>query len=405
MDIGTAKPTPRRARASPHHLIDIVDPTEAYSAARFARDAHRGDRRDPRARPRADPRRRHDAVLQGADRGAVGAAARPMPRVRARLDARAAREGWPALHAELARVDPATAARLAADRRAAHPARARGVRDHRPAAVGVAGAPRAPARARRRDRASRSFPRDRARAARRDRAALRRDARGGPRRRARARCASAIALDAAHAVDALRRLPAGVGSSWTARSMPRALRAQRHRRDAPARQAPAHVAARDAGRRRSTRRADSTRRVVPAARAPSPDRRRCCRAIIAFSCRPESAARPRPCARTLYDKLWDSHVVREEADGTALLYIDRHLVHEVTSPQAYEGLQARRPQAVARGVDRRDRRPQHADQGLGRRASAIRSRARRSRRSTPTSASTARRRTSRSSTAARASCT
>ena len=43
-------------------------------------------------------------------------------------------------------------------------------------------------------------------------------------------------------------------------------------------------------------------------------------------------------ARTLYDKLWDSHVVREEVDGTALLYIDRHLVHEVTSPQAYEGL-------------------------------------------------------------------
>ena len=43
-------------------------------------------------------------------------------------------------------------------------------------------------------------------------------------------------------------------------------------------------------------------------------------------------------ARTLYDKLWDSHVVRAEADGTALLYIDRHLVHEVTSPQAYEGL-------------------------------------------------------------------
>jgi len=43
-------------------------------------------------------------------------------------------------------------------------------------------------------------------------------------------------------------------------------------------------------------------------------------------------------ARTLYDKLWDSHLVREEGDGTALLYIDRHLVHEVTSPQAYEGL-------------------------------------------------------------------
>jgi 3-isopropylmalate/(R)-2-methylmalate dehydratase large subunit len=42
--------------------------------------------------------------------------------------------------------------------------------------------------------------------------------------------------------------------------------------------------------------------------------------------------------QTLYDKLWSSHVVREEADGTALIYIDRHLVHEVTSPQAFEGL-------------------------------------------------------------------
>src|SRR5688572_17012793 len=43
-------------------------------------------------------------------------------------------------------------------------------------------------------------------------------------------------------------------------------------------------------------------------------------------------------ARTLYDKLWDSHVAHQARDGTALLYIDRHLVHEVTSPQAYEGL-------------------------------------------------------------------
>ena len=42
--------------------------------------------------------------------------------------------------------------------------------------------------------------------------------------------------------------------------------------------------------------------------------------------------------QTLYDNLWDSHVVHSEEDGTALLYIDRHLVHEVTSPQAYEGL-------------------------------------------------------------------
>lgn len=43
-------------------------------------------------------------------------------------------------------------------------------------------------------------------------------------------------------------------------------------------------------------------------------------------------------AKTLYDKLWDSHVVREEEDGTALIYIDRQLLHEVTSPQAFEGL-------------------------------------------------------------------
>ena len=42
--------------------------------------------------------------------------------------------------------------------------------------------------------------------------------------------------------------------------------------------------------------------------------------------------------KTLYDKLWESHVVREESDGTCLLYIDRHLMHEVTSPQAFEGL-------------------------------------------------------------------
>src|SRR5581483_2015510 len=43
-------------------------------------------------------------------------------------------------------------------------------------------------------------------------------------------------------------------------------------------------------------------------------------------------------AQTLYDKLWDAHLVRQEPDGTGLIYIDRHLVHEVTSPQAFEGL-------------------------------------------------------------------
>ncbi len=54
-------------------------------------------------------------------------------------------------------------------------------------------------------------------------------------------------------------------------------------------------------------------------------------------------------AKTLYDKLWDSHVVRQLADGTCLLYIDRQLVHEVTSPQAFAGLRAR-----ARGLWRPD---------------------------------------------------
>jgi 3-isopropylmalate/(R)-2-methylmalate dehydratase large subunit len=53
--------------------------------------------------------------------------------------------------------------------------------------------------------------------------------------------------------------------------------------------------------------------------------------------------------KTLYDKLWENHVVRTEADGTALLYIDRHLVHEVTSPQAFEGLKlaGRKPWRVS----------------------------------------------------------
>ncbi|MEO6422531.1 MAG: aconitase family protein, partial [Candidatus Nitrotoga sp.] len=53
--------------------------------------------------------------------------------------------------------------------------------------------------------------------------------------------------------------------------------------------------------------------------------------------------------QTLYDKLWDSHVVHEEPDGTTLIYINRHLVHEVTSPQAFEGLRLakRKPWRIA----------------------------------------------------------
>jgi len=55
--------------------------------------------------------------------------------------------------------------------------------------------------------------------------------------------------------------------------------------------------------------------------------------------------------RTLFEKIWDSHVVDRQEDGTCVLYIDRHLVHEVTSPQAFEGLRSagrvvRRPEAT-----------------------------------------------------------
>jgi len=60
--------------------------------------------------------------------------------------------------------------------------------------------------------------------------------------------------------------------------------------------------------------------------------------------------------RTLFDKIWDAHVVDRQADGTCLIYIDRHLVHEVTSPQAFEGLQlsgrkVRRPDATLAVID------------------------------------------------------
>jgi len=73
-------------------------------------------------------------------------------------------------------------------------------------------------------------------------------------------------------------------------------------------------------------------------------------------------------ARTLYDKLWYSHVVRSESDGTALLYIDRHLVHEVTSPQAFEGLKlaGRKPWRVGSIVATADHNTptQHWDRGI-----------------------------------------
>ena len=73
-------------------------------------------------------------------------------------------------------------------------------------------------------------------------------------------------------------------------------------------------------------------------------------------------------AQTLYDKLWENHVVHQEADGTALLYIDRHLVHEVTSPQAFEGLKlaGRKPWRVSSIVSTPDHNTptDHWDEGI-----------------------------------------
>ncbi|MEE9551711.1 MAG: aconitase family protein, partial [Gammaproteobacteria bacterium] len=53
--------------------------------------------------------------------------------------------------------------------------------------------------------------------------------------------------------------------------------------------------------------------------------------------------------KTLYDKLWEAHVAHDFGDGSVLIYIDRHLIHEVTSPQAFEGLQiaGRKPWRIA----------------------------------------------------------
>ncbi|MDR0633810.1 MAG: 3-isopropylmalate dehydratase large subunit [Azoarcus sp.] len=74
-------------------------------------------------------------------------------------------------------------------------------------------------------------------------------------------------------------------------------------------------------------------------------------------------------ARTLYEKLWSGHVVRMEPDGTALIYIDRHLVHEVTSPQAFEGLKlaGRKPWRVSSIVATADHNTptEHWDEGIG----------------------------------------
>jgi tRNA dimethylallyltransferase len=111
MDVGTAKPDRTTCERVPHHLIDLVDPTEAYSAARFRADALaaiaaiRARRRTPLLV--GGTMLYFKALLEG-----LSTLPAAHPEVRARLDERARHEGWPALHAELARTDPATAARI-----------------------------------------------------------------------------------------------------------------------------------------------------------------------------------------------------------------------------------------------------------------------------------------------------
>ena len=111
MDIGTAKPDAEELAAAPHHLIDIRDPLQAYSAAEFVQDAQRLIA-EIRARGRlpllvGGTMLYFKALIDGLDNMPPA-----HPAVRAALALEAAAHGWPALHAELAQVDPATAARL-----------------------------------------------------------------------------------------------------------------------------------------------------------------------------------------------------------------------------------------------------------------------------------------------------
>jgi tRNA dimethylallyltransferase len=111
MDIGTAKPTAAELALVPHHLIDILDPAQRYSAAQFVQDA-------TRLIAQIQSRGRlpllvggtmlyFKALFNGLDAMPPANAA-----VRAQIDAQAATHGWPALHAQLAQVDAVTAARL-----------------------------------------------------------------------------------------------------------------------------------------------------------------------------------------------------------------------------------------------------------------------------------------------------
>src|SRR5690349_16146143 len=112
MDVGTAKPGADERAEIPHHLIDIADPIDPYSAARFAQDAASAIA-EVRARGRVPIVVGGTMLYFKALTEGLSALPQADPLIRSRLDRRAATEGWPSLHAALARVDPVTAARLA----------------------------------------------------------------------------------------------------------------------------------------------------------------------------------------------------------------------------------------------------------------------------------------------------
>lgn len=111
MDIGTAKPSKDELARCPHHLIDIISPEEAYSAARFCEDARRL-MTDITARGRIPLLVGGTMLYFKALREGLSELPEAEPALRAEIEADAARRGWPALHEELARLDGAAAARL-----------------------------------------------------------------------------------------------------------------------------------------------------------------------------------------------------------------------------------------------------------------------------------------------------
>ncbi|MBE0622065.1 MAG: tRNA (adenosine(37)-N6)-dimethylallyltransferase MiaA [Burkholderiales bacterium] len=111
MDIGTAKPTPAERAAVPHHLIDVIDPDQSYSAALFHSDATRL-MREITARGRVPLLAGGTMLYFKALREGLSNLPQADAAVRAAIEAEARERGWPALHAELARIDPPVVARL-----------------------------------------------------------------------------------------------------------------------------------------------------------------------------------------------------------------------------------------------------------------------------------------------------